>query len=97
MLFRSDACSHAVGGREGIPLKPHPQAVATIIADWGIEPADIAIIGDGVQDIKTALAVGAMPIGVSWGFSDGQTLIDNGAEYLCYGVHELKKTLAGIK
>ncbi len=91
--YFGDAFSHAVGGREGIPLKPHPQAVATIIADWGIEPADIAIIGDGVQDIKTALAVGAMPIGVSWGFSDGQTLIDNGAEYLCYGVHELKKRL----
>ncbi|MDE6549994.1 MAG: HAD-IA family hydrolase [Clostridia bacterium] len=82
-VYFGDAFDIALGGRDGIPLKPNPKAALDIISKWGISPRETLFIGDGVQDIKTAMASKTIAIGVGWGFGDRHKLIDTGAKFIC--------------
>jgi D-glycero-D-manno-heptose 1,7-bisphosphate phosphatase len=49
--------------------KPKPKLVLTAARDWGIDPSEIAVIGDKPSDIETAKNAGAIGIQVG----DGRT------------------------
>ena len=68
------------GGREGVALKPSPEAVNMMIRDFGCSPDEVMFIGDTKVDIETGLAarVGAS-VGVSWGFRSREELVAAGA------------------
>ena len=68
------------GGREGIPLKPAPDAVNMMIADSGFLPEEVMYIGDTGVDVETGLAAGVgVTVGVSWGFRTVEELVSSGA------------------
>lgn len=83
-----DFCA-ILGGREGVPLKPDPTAVKSVIADCGIPSPRVAMVGDSSTDIKTALAAGIVPIGVTWGFRDEEELRSSGAKLIAHNPDEL--------
>ena len=56
-----------VGSRKDYPLKPNPQSALAIIKKMGLEPSDVALVGDGDADIQTAIAAEMCPIAVTWG------------------------------
>ncbi|MBO5946139.1 MAG: HAD family hydrolase [Clostridia bacterium] len=71
------------GGREGVALKPAPDALLSMIADAGLTPDEVMYIGDTGVDIKTGLGAGVKrTVGVSWGFRSREELITAGAELI---------------
>lgn len=66
--FKIDALfASVVGGDSGVPLKPNPAAVLTILRDVGGERADAWMIGDNHTDIAAAHRAGIHSIFVTYG------------------------------
>ena len=78
------------GQREGVPLKPHPQAAFEIIEQSGILPESSLFVGDTAVDIKTGKAAGIKTVGVTWGFRQKDELIEAGADIIISKPAELK-------
>ena len=67
--FYPDLFDAVVGGREGVPLKPAPDAPLSLLSELGVSPDEAAFIGDTSVDVETGVNMGAgLVIGVSWGF-----------------------------
>ena len=65
----------AVGGRDGIRLKPAPDAPLAVLAELGFDPSECAFIGDTSVDVQTGRNMSAgLVVGVSWGFRDASDL-----------------------
>lgn len=71
------------GGREGVPLKPAPDAVVMMVNDSGLSLDEVMYIGDTGVDIETGkgAAVG-LTVGVSWGFRTREELLEAGADMI---------------
>jgi len=80
------------GGRAGVRLKPHPDALLEMISDMGAEISKVAYIGDTGVDVQTgkAACVG-ITVGVSWGFRDRDDLV--GADVISDSIDALKKVI----
>ncbi len=71
----------AVGGREGVPLKPDPAAAQEILKELGVSPSETAWVGDTSTDIETGKNLGAaLSVGVLWGFRKRDELCAAGAD-----------------
>lgn len=71
------------GGKEGVPLKPCPDALFDIMKELGVTPDETAYIGDSEPDILTAKNAGvALSISVTYGFRTKKQLEKAGAEIL---------------
>ena len=58
-----------IGGRDGVPLKPAPDAPLAVLSELGFTHEECAFIGDTSVDGQTGKNMdAAMTIGVSWGF-----------------------------
>lgn len=64
------------------PGKPHPAMLLRAIDEAVVTPAETAMIGDTTFDITMAVAAGALPIGVAWGYHPPQELGAAGAVHL---------------
>ena len=53
------------GQRDGIAKKPDPTAALEIGELMGLSPAEIAFVDDSSIDMRTAVAAGMLPVGVS--------------------------------
>ena len=62
-------------------------------AELGLEPNEMAFVGDSEVDIKTGLAAGMLSIGVLWGYRTREQLLANGAELLAETPQDLVKLL----
>lgn len=61
------------------PSKPHPQMVLDAVAAVGGSVGRTVVIGDTTYDMEMAIAAGALPIGVSWGYHEAELLRQAGA------------------
>ncbi len=61
------------------PSKPHPSMIETAMAEAGAAPDTTVMIGDTSYDMAMAVAAGAHPLGVSWGYHDADELVAAGA------------------
>ena len=78
--FFPDAFNAAYGAREGIALKPNPEALWSLLNELGVSPDEVAYIGDSEPDVLTAKnAKVALPISVTWGFRTEEQLRAAGA------------------
>ena len=69
------------GARDGVALKPSPEAAYDICERLGVMPSEVAYFGDTAVDMKTAKNFGAhLSFGVLWGFRDKEELIASGAD-----------------
>jgi phosphoglycolate phosphatase len=69
-----------VGARTNLPKKPDPAGALLISKQMGINPKEIAYIGDTNVDMITANSAGMFAIGVSWGFREKDELLSAGAK-----------------
>ena len=83
-------------GPDGIIPKPDPMGALIVAEKWGIDPSEIAYVGDSVTDMKTGLAAGMHTIGVSWGFTAREDLVNAGAHKIADTVDELGAVLASL-
>ncbi len=81
--FFGDKLDLVFGARDGVALKPEPDALFEIFDELGIKPCECAYIGDTGVDMKTGNnAAVARVIGVSWGFRSRKELSDGGADVI---------------
>ena len=57
-----------IGADFGLPLKPAPDSVQRIMAEFGIAKEQTLIVGDGTTDIRAGRAAGVMTCSVTYGF-----------------------------
>lgn len=78
--FFPDAFDLVCGEGPETPRKPDPTGFLAMARTWGLEPADIGMVGDsGRTDMDVACAAGAFAIGVSWGYGSAGDLAAHGA------------------
>ena len=78
------------------PGKPDPGMVLLAGAATGVDPANIAVIGDTVYDIRMARAAGAGAIGVTWGYHEAEELHAAGADCLVADFGEVPAAVASL-
>jgi len=70
----------AAGERPGVPLKPAPEAVFSLISQIGGDPGRTVYVGDSEVDVATARNAGVPCVLVSWGFRGRGALLQAVAE-----------------
>lgn len=75
------------------PLKPHADAAAPVLSALGMEPCEIAYVGDSNTDILFAKAVGMLPVATPWGYRSRAELIEAGAELIAENAADLLRLL----
>ena len=81
--YFEDVFDDVRGGREGVALKPAPDALISMIGEADLSPDEVMYIGDTGVDIKTGLAAGVYKtVGVSWGFRPREELALAGADLI---------------
>lgn len=63
-----------------IPRKPDPRGLLHMMGQLGVQPQQVAYVGDSGTDMKVAVAAGAFPVGVSWGYRPTPELEEAGAQ-----------------
>lgn len=71
-----------IGAGNEFPKKPAPDGALAISGKLGIDPANIAFLGDSQPDMKTAAAANMFPVGCLWGFRTADELLAAGAKIL---------------
>jgi len=69
----------AVGEREGVRRKPHPDSLFAAMEALNIQPQDCLYVGDSETDVASAKNAGIDCCSVLWGFRDKDTLTKAGA------------------
>ncbi len=81
------------GERNGVAIKPDPTGALEIAKIFGLNPSEIAIVGDTKNDILTAKNGGFYSVGVTWGFRDRDELMECGADKIIDTPEELLEIL----
>jgi phosphoglycolate phosphatase len=76
------------GQRVHVPRKPDPAGAIEIAYMMGMDTNRILFVGDSVGDLKTSIAAGMIPVGVSWGYGLSESTQVNG-ESMIHHPHEL--------
>jgi len=77
------------GSREGVPIKPDPQAVFEILDMFNMKPIDALFVGDTAIDMQTANNAEIESVGVAWGFRTVSELIKADATQIIHKPKEL--------
>ena len=87
----------AIGAEEVTHPKPHPEVLLTVLDILHVNKNEALYVGDADIDIKTALAAGVIPVGVTQGSFDKKMLFDAGAKYVVSNISGVKELLNEIK
>lgn len=86
-----------IRGQTDLPTKPNPTVPLLMAKLMGINPSDIAFVGDSDIDMQTGVNSGMTAIGVSWGYRDRQLLIENGADYIADTADDVLNYIHSLK
>lgn len=79
------------GKVDGVPVKPDPTGVRSVMKELGADPAETLFVGDSSVDIRTGHNAGTRTCGVTWGYRPRTSL--EGAEFLADTVAELEAVI----
>lgn len=79
-----------IGADSGLPLKPAPEAVQTIMAEFKAPKERTLIVGDGTTDVLTGKAAGIITCSVTYGFRSEEELRAAGPDYVIREMSDLK-------
>ena len=101
-LYLDDICDHyfkgiefvsVLGDKSDLKHKPNPFHTLAIANEMKVDPKNIFFVGDSDVDIKTGLAAGMIPVGVSWGFRSVEELKGEGAQFILNDMKALMNVL----
>lgn len=78
-----------VGGDQGFPKKPAPEAVLRILNEAQVLPEETILVGDSATDIKTARNAGIKTLAVTYGFGSPEELERSGPDEIINDLEEL--------
>jgi phosphoglycolate phosphatase len=104
-FFPADTFTAVLGSRDDFPCKPDPAGVTILLQEASLKltsssgksvlaPNQCFYLGDTNTDMKTAVAAGCMPIGVTWGFRQAEELQAAGAKALIHHPSQLLPLLS---
>ena len=79
------------------PSKPHPAMVLECCAETGIDPQATLVVGDTIFDMAMAVAAGAIPLGVGWGYHEKEELTEAGAHRVLDHFDKLDDAVAALQ
>ena len=92
--FFGETVDAVFGGKDGVPLKPNPDAIKPVLEALSLSAEETAFIGDSGVDMQTAKNYGAvLGIGVTWGYRDAEELLSSGADALAHTPDEILSAL----
>lgn len=80
-----------IGADSGLPLKPAPDAVQKIMAEFKAPKDRTLIVGDGTTDVRAGKAAGVITCSVTYGFRSEEELRKAGPDYVIHELSELKR------
>ncbi len=86
-----------IGADFGLPLKPAPDSVQKLMAEFGAPKDRTLIVGDGTTDIRAGRAAGVMTCSVTYGFRSENELRKAGPDYIVHDLAQLKKMFVPTK
>ena len=92
--FGEDLFDVVFGGRDGVPLKPAPDAIYEVIKLLGLSKDEVIYVGDSDVDVKTAINSGVYGIGVCYGYRTKEELKEAGAYHFVNAPMEIAKFLS---
>ena len=81
------------GKVDGVPVKPDPTGVRSVMKELGAYPAETLFVGDSSVDIRTGHNAGMTTCGVTWGFRSRESLVEAGADNLADTAAELESMI----
>jgi phosphoglycolate phosphatase len=84
-----------LGHKENVPKKPDPGGALAIAAKFGLDPENIAFVGDSGVDMHTAANAGMLPVGAAWGFRPVEELLEAGAKRIVDNPQDLPAVVLG--
>ena len=81
------------GKVDGVPVKPDPTGVRSVVKEVGADPAETLFVGDSSVDIRTGHNAGMTTCGVTWGFRSRESLVEAGADNLADTAAELESMI----
>ena len=72
------------GSRPGVPVKPDPAGLYSLMEELGASKASTLFVGDSNVDIATGHNAGLPALGAVWGFRGAEELTAAGADELVY-------------
>lgn len=69
--------------------KPHAEPVSKAIGLLGADPSSTIMVGDSIVDIESAIAAGAIAVGVAWSLKGEQILKEAGAHHVINDMRDL--------
>lgn len=82
-----------LGQRDGVPTKPHPQAVQELLALAQVSAKDALYVGDSEVDAQTARNSGVPCCAVAWGFRTPERLRQEKPDFLVDTPSEILKLI----
>jgi pyrophosphatase PpaX len=76
--------------------KPHPEPVLRALELLDVRPEEALMVGDSPADMQSALAAGAVPVGVAWSLKGERVLLDAGARHIIRDMRDLYE-LTGLE
>ncbi len=67
--------ARVVAGDDVPARKPDPVHLAACLAGYDVPPARVAVVGDGVTDVRAARAFGAVAVAVTYGLTPRERLL----------------------
>lgn len=84
------------GKVDGIPVKPDPTGLRSVLDALGTAPEEALFVGDSSVDILTGHNGGLMTCGVSWGFRSRESLVEAGADLMADTAEELERAVLSL-
>jgi HAD superfamily hydrolase (TIGR01509 family) len=69
--------------------KPHPRMLHELMAEFGVEPSRVLMIGDTTHDLQMAVNAGCASVGVSYGAHEPDAFDALGPRFVAHSVPEL--------
>lgn len=87
--YFSETIAFAIGAREGMHIKPHPDQANEAMRVLGVRPEDCVYVGDSDTDVETGANAGMETLSVTWGFRDEDFLKEHGAKLFIHDPAEI--------
>lgn len=81
-MFGEDYFDLCYGSSDGVPLKPDPLSLRSLMSELNVKANECLYIGDTATDMKTGKGAGIFTIGVLWGFRARRELEENDADLI---------------
>lgn len=79
-----------IGAGQGLPLKPAPDALLSIMAQLNVSRERTVMVGDGTTDMRCGRAAGVITCAAAYGFRSEAELRREAPDHIVHDLRELK-------